>query len=98
SHQLINGYPFLTTEQKQTFSEQLVNIRNQGYAVSYGEKTEGTASIAAPIIGFNNKVVGALSVGVTSNSINQDRLDTLIDSVKDAASEISTKIGRTSTV
>ncbi|GAB1810360.1 IclR family transcriptional regulator [Priestia megaterium] len=98
SHQLINGYPFLTPEQKQTFSEQLVTIRNQGYAVSYGEKTEGTASIAAPIIGFSNKVVGALSVGVTSNSINQDRLDTLIDSVKKAASEISTKIGRTSIV
>ncbi len=38
------------------------------------KKTEGTASVAAPIIGFNHKVVGALSVGLISHRINDDRL------------------------
>lgn len=42
--------------------------------LSVMEKTEGTASVAAPIIGFNHKVVGALSVGLISHRINNDRL------------------------
>lgn len=59
-------------------------------------KTEGTASVAAPIIGFNHKVVGALSVGLISHRINDDRLSFLISKVKQAAHEISIKIGSTS--
>ncbi|MGA4483887.1 IclR family transcriptional regulator [Bacillus cereus] len=83
-------------EQKQILLNQIKQIRNEGYAVSYGEKTEGTASVAAPIIGFNHKVVGALSVGLISHRINDDRLSFLISKVKQAAHEISIKIGSTS--
>ncbi len=35
-------------EQKQILLNQIKQIKNEGYAVSYGEKTEGTASVAAP--------------------------------------------------
>ncbi|OOG92451.1 hypothetical protein BTH41_05362 [Bacillus mycoides] len=90
--QLLSSLP----EQKQMLFDQLAMIRNEGYAVSYGEKTEGTASVAAPIIGFNHKVVGALSIGLISHRINDDRLSFLISKVKEAANEISIKIGRTS--
>ncbi|MES9673698.1 IclR family transcriptional regulator, partial [Bacillus pseudomycoides] len=90
--QLLSSLP----EQKQMLFDQLAMIRNEGYAVSYGEKTEGTASVAAPIIGFNHKVVGALSIGLISHCINDDRLSFLISKVKEAANEISIKIGRTS--
>lgn len=77
----------------QDFLMQLPEIKRKGYAVSYGEKTEGTASVAAPIIGFNQKVVGALSIGVLSYKITDDRLEYLIEKVKEGASEISKKIG-----
>ncbi|EEM04719.1 hypothetical protein bmyco0003_29790 [Bacillus pseudomycoides] len=90
--QLLSSLP----EQKQMLFDQLAMIRNEGYAVSYGEKTEGTASVAAPIIGFNHKVVGALSIGLINHRINDDRLSFLISKVKQAANEISIKIGRTS--
>ncbi|MGQ0438313.1 IclR family transcriptional regulator, partial [Bacillus sp. B-TM1] len=90
--QLLSALP----EQKQILLDQIKQIRNEGYAVSYGEKTEGTASVAAPIIGFNHKVVGALSVGLISHRINDDRLSFLISKVKQAAHEISIKIGSTS--
>ena len=55
------------------------------------EKNRRTASVAAPIIGFNHKVVGALSVGLISHRINDDRLSFLISKVKQAAHEISIK-------
>ncbi len=80
-------------ETRQALLERLPEIKRNGYAVSYGEKTEGTASIAAPIIGFNQKVTGALSIGVLSYSITDDRLAFLIDKVKEGAKEISLKIG-----
>ncbi len=90
--QLLSSLP----EQKQILLNQIKQIENEGYAVSYGEKTEGTASVVAPIIGFNHKVVGALSVGLISHRINDDRLSFLISKVKEATHEISIKIGSTS--
>lgn len=98
AHHIIDHLLSSSSEQKQIFLHKLLEVERQGFAVSYGEKTEGTASVAAPIIGFNNKVIGALSVGVLSHRINDDRLTFLINKVKQAASEISTKIGRTSVV
>ena len=77
--------------ERKVLLEQLPEIKRKGYAVSYGEKTEGTASIAAPIIGFNQKVIGGLSYQIT-----EERLAFLIEKVKESADEISLKIGRTS--
>ena len=55
-------------EQKQILLNQIKQIKNEGYAVSYGEKQKD--SFVTPIIGFNHKVVGALSVGLISHRIN----------------------------
>jgi DNA-binding IclR family transcriptional regulator len=80
-------------DKRRALLESLPEIKRNGYAVSYGEKTEGTASIAAPIMGFNHKVAGALSIGVLSYRITDDRLSTLIEKAKESAREISQKIG-----
>ncbi|MFD2368761.1 IclR family transcriptional regulator [Brevibacillus sp. GCM10020057] len=80
-------------EARRELLERLPLIRQNGYAVSYGEKTEGTASVAAPIIGHNHKVAGALSIGVPSYRITDERLALLIEQAKLGAKEISLKIG-----
>lgn len=80
-------------EKRRLLLDSLPEIKRNGYAVSYGEKTEGTASIAAPIIGFNQKVTGALSIGLLSYRITEDRLSSLIGKAKESAREISLKIG-----
>ncbi|QRG67491.1 IclR family transcriptional regulator [Brevibacillus choshinensis] len=80
-------------EAQRELLDRLPVIKQNGYAVSYGEKTEGTASIASPIIGYNHKVVGALSIGVPSYRITDDRLAVLIEKAKQGAKEISLKIG-----
>lgn len=80
-------------EAQQELLKRLPAIKQNGYAVSYGEKTEGTASIAVPIIGYNHQVVGALSIGVPSYRINEDRLAFLIEKAKQAASDIQHRIG-----
>lgn len=73
---------------------QLNEIYVSGFAISYGEKTEGTASIAAPVIGYHNQIIGALSIGILSYTITEDRLAYLISQVQGAAKEISIRLGR----
>ncbi|MFF3025573.1 IclR family transcriptional regulator [Gottfriedia sp. NPDC057948] len=74
--------------------QQLVEIRQNGYAISQSEKTEDTAAIAAPITGYNNKVLAALSVNVPGFRFTQERIPFLIEEVVKAAEEISKKIGK----
>ncbi|MES9684039.1 IclR family transcriptional regulator [Gottfriedia acidiceleris] len=77
-----------------SLKQQLVEIRQNGYAISQSEKTEDTAAIAAPITGYNNKVLAALSVNVPGFRFTQERIPFLIDEVMKAAEEISKKIGK----
>ncbi|PEJ58850.1 ABC transporter permease [Bacillus sp. AFS002410] len=74
--------------------QQLVEIRQNGYAISQSEKTEDTAAIAAPITGYNNKILAALSVNVPGFRFTQERIPFLIEEVIKAAEEISKKIGK----
>ncbi|SFC95705.1 IclR family transcriptional regulator [Bacillus sp. UNCCL81] len=74
--------------------QQLVEIRQNGYAISQSEKTEDTAAIAAPITGYHNKVLAAISVNVPGFRFTQERVPFLIEEVMKAAEEISKKIGK----
>lgn len=83
----------ITEQKKKALSGQLPDIQKAGYAISYGEKTEGTASIAAPIMGYHQQVLGALSIGVLSYQITEERIDDLVKKVKEAAQSISRLMG-----
>jgi DNA-binding IclR family transcriptional regulator len=84
--------PYITDQS--ALKKQLTTVHKNGYAISYGEKTEGTAAIAAPIIGYDQQVIGALSIGVLSYTITDDRLTYLITEVKNTAKQISLQLGR----
>lgn len=81
--------------QQQSFIKQLVEVKKAGYAISFGEKTEGTIAIAAPVIGYGNNLVAALSINAPSFRVPEERLSSLIEKVLAAAAEISLKIGKT---
>ncbi|CAM5783006.1 MULTISPECIES: IclR family transcriptional regulator [Brevibacillus] len=79
----------LPRHQQSEFIEQLAKIRENGYAISSGERTEGTTAIGAVIMGRNQKVAGALSINAVAFRITDERLPMLIGKVKEAAEEIS---------
>jgi len=83
-------------EKRQRLWNQLNEIRQNRYAISHGEKTEGTACIAAPIIGINDQILAAISINMPSLRFNEARRPILIEKVKEAAMEISMKLGNTS--
>ena len=77
-------------EQKQILLNQIKQIKMKDM-LSVMVKNRRDSFSSAPIIGFNHKVVGALSVGLISHRINDDRLSFLISKVKQATHEISIK-------
>ncbi|MED0672250.1 IclR family transcriptional regulator [Aneurinibacillus aneurinilyticus] len=90
----IIGLLQLSSQEKQKLMNQLSEIRRSGYAISVGEKTEDTAAVAAPIIGYDNKVIAALSIGGPAFRFTSECIPGLIEKVKTAAAEISMKIGK----
>lgn len=91
---VIELIPTSKAKQDQLFA-QLSLIKEQGYAVSYSERTDGTLSVAAPVVDFNHQIVGAISIGVVQYRVSEERLSYLIHCIKKAAEEISTALGRT---
>ena len=84
----------LTKEEKESLRESIVMIQKTGYAYSVSEQTEGTASLAAPVFGYGNKVVAAVSINGPSFRITKERMPLLIEKVKKAAEDISRELGR----
>jgi len=52
-----------TITDRATLEQILVQVRQQGYALTHGERTPGAAGIGAPIVGPDGRVIG--SVGIT---------------------------------
>ena len=87
---LVKKTPFTITDH-QLLMDELIKIRNQGYAVDDREQNEMLRCIGAPIFDYTGKVVAALSV---SGLYNKDTdMDYEANLVKDKALQISRKMG-----
>jgi DNA-binding IclR family transcriptional regulator len=73
--------------------KQIKLIREQGYAISTEELTEGTRSIAAPVFDYTGKVICAINIVGPIMRLQDHKLPSLIRHVKDAAKEVSKKMG-----
>lgn len=52
----------ITVTNARTLRKEIAEIRDRGYAASFGERMEGAASVAAPVLGHNGEVVAVISV------------------------------------
>lgn len=85
--------PFIAKEKQPAFYNLLQQIKDQGYAISHSERTEGTSSVGASILNRFGKVQGALSIGVVSYNLTDERLEFLALQVKETSKRISAKLG-----
>lgn len=81
-------------DEQEAFRESLRNIQHQGFAVSHGERTEGTSSIGVAVCDITGGVVGAISVGCVSFNLTGDRLDLITKELLAAKKRITEKFGR----
>ncbi len=72
---------------------ELEKIKKNGYAISFGETTEGTASVAAPIFNWDNQPIGSISIAGPEIRFKNEIMDYFIFEVKNAALEISEELG-----
>ncbi|WP_391207888.1 IclR family transcriptional regulator [Psychrobacillus sp. L4] len=76
------------TEMKKTFDQ----IKKQGYATSHSERTEGTSSVAVSIKDSFGQVIGAISIGVVSFNLTDERLEFLAKKAIETGNRISQKL------
>lgn len=75
------------------FEAQLAIIRQQGFAISHGERTAGTSSIAVSILNGFGEVVGAVSIGFVSFNVSPKHIQNLTDSLVETGRRVSAKLG-----
>ncbi|WP_045522200.1 IclR family transcriptional regulator [Neobacillus niacini] len=80
-------------EEIESFLHLLNTIRHKGYGESQGEKTKGTASVAAPIFNHSNELIGALSIGYVTFNQKDEKQRLLIEKVIQYSMRISAKLG-----
>ncbi|MFD4931239.1 IclR family transcriptional regulator [Peribacillus butanolivorans] len=80
-------------KEKIEFLEVLKDMNSKGYGISHSERTEGTSSVAAPILNFFGEVSGAISIGFVSFNLTPERLNTLVKNVMETSQSMSAKLG-----
>ena len=73
----------------------LKEVRENGYAYSVEEFSEGVVTIAAPIYDYTGKVISSLSVVGPKQRINQQKILFFAKKVISASMEISQNMGYT---
>ena len=81
------------TLSKDKLTEELKQIKTQGYALSKGELEHGLMTVAAPIFDLNAKAVAALSIVAPSVRVGEGELEPLATLATQSANNISHALG-----
>ncbi len=74
--------------------KELARIRQEGYALDWGEREEHVRCVAAPIFNHEDRVIASISISGPSNRITTYYMKhELVDVVKEIASKVSHKMG-----
>lgn len=72
---------------------ELGRIRHAGVAEDRGENEEGSRCFGAPIFDHLGAVVAALSIAAPESRMDDDRATTVADAVRDAAAQVTRRLG-----
>ncbi|MFM1651792.1 IclR family transcriptional regulator [Brevibacillus sp. B_LB10_24] len=71
----------------------LAEIRERGYAISFGENVAGTLGVSTPIRDHSGSVVASLTIAVPGDHFPEERIQLFIVRLKETAEEISRRCG-----
>ena len=72
---------------------QLIEIKEQGYAICINEMHENVVSIAASVRDYTGDVVAAVSVVGTRERIQDQEINRFVEAIIEAAKEVSIRLG-----
>ncbi len=82
-----------TPTDPQRLREQIALMRAQGYAESNNECGEGGAAVAAPVYGYDGRVVAALKISGPSSRFTAESMARYIAAVRRASRQLSQALG-----
>lgn len=82
-----------TITNRAALTRELQKVREQGYAVSYGEWIEDAAGVAAPIFDQDGEVVAALSISGPTARFDEETVLRYCGEAKRVAAQISESMG-----
>ncbi|GAB2538983.1 IclR family transcriptional regulator [Gracilibacillus alcaliphilus] len=96
--ELLQNYAFFeqtdnTIIDKQVYVEELAKVRTQGYSIDNEENEPGIYCIAVPIFDHANKVVAAISISTTKQTVTPTLKQEIINTLKQTSSAISKVLG-----
>lgn len=71
--------------------ERLATVRDEGYALTHGERIEGAVAIAAPVFGPSG-VVGVTGISLPESRFDPAQEDSLVTLVREAAARLTRHI------
>lgn len=83
-----------TEEELANLRQELIDVKKNGYAISYNETIKGIFGVGAPIVNFNGQAEMAITFAGVCAQYERDELQPLIDLIKDAAEEISKQLNK----
>ncbi|WP_109510224.1 IclR family transcriptional regulator [Nocardioides speluncae] len=89
----LQAYTESTITTRDRLRKELVQVREQGYAVAVDELEIGLAAIAAPIHNAHGDVIASMSVSGPTFRLTQERIDQIIPPLVEAAAEVSHRLG-----
>ncbi|UUZ83765.1 IclR family transcriptional regulator [Paenibacillus sp. P26] len=95
---ILKGYEFgIQTENTITngpdFLKELEKVRSEGYAIDNQENEPGVRCVAVPVRNHTGQVIAAVSMSTPVSSFGEDPLEKVLPLLKEAADEISQKLG-----
>lgn len=82
-----------TIDDVATMTQNLTNIRRQGYAITHEEHQQDLSAVAAPIFDHTEQAIAAVAVSGPTYRIGPGEIEALVEPVLDIARKISTKLG-----
>ncbi len=89
----LTSYTTHTVTTRAKLRRELVEVREQGYAVAVDELEIGLTAIAAPIRNAHGDVIASLSVSGPTFRLAEPRVKELVPVVLDSADEVSRRLG-----
>lgn len=80
-------------EEMAELEAQLEQIRLQGFAISHGERTAGTSSVAVAVFNGFGEIIGAVSIGFVSFNVSEEHINFLTQRLVETGKRVSTKLG-----
>lgn len=82
-----------TVTSRQRLEEELIRVREQGYAMTVEEYEEGLNAMAAPVRSRDGEVVAALTASGPAFRLTEERMHELAPALVEGADELSRRLG-----